>query len=199
MKTTVTHKDFLTSLVENYNFTASNLKQEEFLIANFDRLKPSTPFSNRLNEWVLNWFTKNQSLFIFTEDDDFDSDLQATLNRNIETYQKTNKIYVNANNCQNSIYGDEMINLYARSIHEYCHIKYNLSFNFFGESLVANIQASMLPKSWFFEKKLILIDIVGQLQYFHKHKKYVNNQRRFCVDYMINPIDAVFNKQTTSV
>lgn len=196
MKTTISETNFLKSLLENSDFTNSNFKQEQFLIANFERLKPSLPFSNRLNEWVLDWFTKHKSLFIFTEQEDFDSDLQATLSRNIETYQKTNKIIVNSNNCQNSIYGDPIINLYARSIHEYCHIKYNLSFNFFGESLVANVQANMLPKDWFFEKKLILIDVIGQLQYFHKHKEYVLNQRKFSIQYIINPIEAIFNKQT---
>lgn len=196
MKTTTPTKDFLESLVENYDFTTSNLKQEEYLMANFERLKPSFPFSDRLNQWVLHWFKKNESLFIFTQEEDFDSDLQATLNRNIETFQMTNKIIVNSNNSQNSIYGDEMINLYARSIHEYCHVKYNLSFNFFGESLVANLQANMLPKDWLFEKRLILIDIIGQLQYFHKHREYVFDQRKFSISYMIDPIEAVFNKQT---
>lgn len=195
MKATTTDRDFLTSLVENYDFTHSNLRHEEYLITNFERLKSSSPFSNRLNKWVFNWFKNHESIFVFTQEDDFDMDLQATLNRSVELFERTNKIIVNSNNCQDSIYGDQMINLYARSIHEYCHIKNNLSFNFFGESLVANLQASMLPNDWFFEKKLILIDVIGQLQYFHKHKEYVINQRKFCIDYMVNPIEAVFNKQ----
>lgn len=197
MKTTTnTQREFFQELIESLDFYQNNLKQREYLISNFERLKLSVPFSDRLNEWVLNWFKKNESIFVFSDEDDFNSDLETTLNRNIETFEKTNKIFVNSNNCQNSIYSNETINLYARSIHDYCHIKYKLSYNFFGESLVANLQANMLPKDWLFEKQLILIDVIGQLQYFHKHKVYLLNQRKFCIDYLKNPIEAVLNKQT---
>lgn len=198
MKTTTnTQREFLQELVESYDFYQNNHKQREHLISNFERMKSDVPFSTRLNEFTYKWFKRHESIFVFSsEEDDFDpTDIKSTLNRYVERYKKTKTIVVSSNNCDNSIYGDNLVCLYARCIHEYYHIVYELPYNLKGEILVANLQANLLPGDFMLEKFLIDADISGQFLYYTLHNEYVLNQRRFCISFLENSL-SVFTKQT---
>ncbi len=197
MKTTInTQREFLQELVESHDFYQNNFKQREYLIKNFERMKSDVPFSSRLNDFTYQWFKQHESIFVFSSEDDFDpTDIKSTLNRYVERYKKTNTIVVNSNNCENSIYGDSLVCLYARCIHEYYHIVCELPYNLKGEILACNLQASLLPDSFLVEKLLINADLAGQFLYYTLHNEYVLNQRKFCISFLKNSC-SIFTKQT---
>lgn len=196
MKTITLEESFLNSLVNNFYFAQHNLHHRTNLISNFSKLKASTPFSQRLNDWLELWFDRHKSIFVFTENDDFDGkNSKQTLLNHIDKFHKTQKIHIWSGACLNTIYGCSKINLYFRSFHDYIHIYYQLGYDFAGESIIASIQCSMLPSDWVLERELIMIEILGQNQYYVKHKEFLKNQRRFSIDYLTNPNDAITKKQ----
>ena len=191
MKTTNTHKAFLESLIKNQDFYDYNAVQ----ISTLERLKPNEPFSHRLNDFTTSWFKKNESLFLFSQEDDFDpSNLKGTLQKYTERYRLTGKIVVNSQNCEGSIYSNEQINLYGRCIHEYYHVVFSLPYNGFGETMASIMHSNMLPKDFLFEKSLITADILGQFLYYSVHREYVIYPRKFCTDFLRNPY-SIFTKQ----
>lgn len=187
-------KEFLNSLLDNYEFAYNKLRREE-LIANFSRLKDHSPFSPRLNEWIIDWYGNHKDIFVFTDFDDFNGiNIKETLNLHLERFKSTGKILIWTGSNSNSIYGTNE-NLMLHCWHDHTHITHNCGFSFAGESMVAAIQASMLPEEWVLEKELITIDIVGQNQYFGIHKEFVKDQRKFVIDYLKSTSDAIFTKQ----
>ncbi len=197
MDTTTQHGNFLNSMLENYHFTQNNLHRREFLIQNFERLKPTVPFSQRLNNWITDFYENNKSTFVFTNEDDFDpNNLDSNLIRFKERYEKTGKIHIWTGASENSIFGeDPLINSYFRCWHDYIHINHSLSFDFQSETILASIQCSMLPVDWMFERELIMVEILAQAQYHHIHGEFLKNQRKFTIEYLKSPLDAIFKMQ----
>lgn len=198
MKTTkYTQRNFLQELVESYDFYQNNFKQREYLISNFERLKPDIAFSKRLDTWIENWYTNHSRYFVFVDFDDFDSnDISGTHKNHIRRFKETGKIHIWTGASENTIFSDPKINLYFRAWHDYIHINYNLDYSFEGESIVASKQCDMLDKFWLLERELVQIEILAQGQYFQVHSEFPVNQRKFCVSYLRNPISAIFTKQT---
>lgn len=187
-------KEFLNSLVDNHEFAYNKYRREE-LIANFSRFKNDTPFSPRLNEWLTYWYNRHKEIFVFVDEDDFDpKDIKGTLQRYIARYNSHKKIVVWCGESDNTIFGEPHINHFFRAWHEYVHITKNQNFSFLGESLVCAMQCGMLPNSWYLERELIYIEIVAQNQFYSVNKKFVENQRHFCISYMINP-EVIFTRQ----
>lgn len=198
MKTTFQKE--LGSLSDSYDFYLNNKVRKEELITNFSRLKSSEPFSPRLNMWLTNFYQMNKESFIFTDTDEFDSkNISQTLATQMERYQKTGKILVWIGASDKTIFGENPSGINGnwafRCFHEMTHISRGIGFNFAGESMVCSIQCSMIPVDWVLERELIQIEIIGQNQYFNIHKCFLKDQRKFAIDYMIDPEKAIFTKQ----
>lgn len=184
------------TILKDFDFAKHNLHRREYLINQFSRLKSSIPFSPRLNLWIEKWFSDHKSLFIFTDKDDFNGlNIQETLQLHIERFKSTNTILIWNGASSDNIYGSLAGNLMFRSWHDYIHITHRSGFSFAGESIVASIQCSMIPSEWSLEKELIMIEILGQNQYYSVHKEFLKNQRQFTIDYLKDPSKAIFTKQ----
>lgn len=191
-----TKKAFLDSLISDFNFAQHNKQKRENLIANFSRLKNSVPFSLELNEWVIDWYEQNKFKFIFTDTDDFDANnLQETLSRNVKRFHETGKIHIWKGDSERTIFGSAQINHYFRAWHDHTHIINELGYDFAGESIVCSLQFSELPTDWLFEKELVAIEIIGQGQYYSVHNEFLKDQRKFSMDYIKSPMEAIFRKQ----
>lgn len=172
-----------------------NVEARENLISKFDRLKPNVPFSVRLNNYITKAVKVLEARgvkFIYTDTDDFDeNDIEGTLARHRKRFFETNEIHIWTGGSDFTIFGDRHINHKFRAWHDYIHITQNLGFDAISECIVADIQKSQLPKDWLFERELIHIEVAGQVQYFHMHNKFIEDQRQFAVDYMFNPLKAL--------
>lgn len=184
-------------ILKDFDFAKHNKDRREYLIANFARLKSSVLFSPRLNLWIEKWFKQHESLFVFTDKDDFfdAKSIQETLQLYVEHFNSTNTILIWNGASSDNIYSSNVGNLMFRSWHDYTHITHRSGFSFAGESIVASVQCSMLPSDWVFEKELVMIEILGQNQYYSIHKEFLKNQRQFTIDYLKNPAKAIFTKQ----
>lgn len=164
------------------------MKRRLELLATYRRFKVTTPFSQRLNSFVEEWFEKHKDIFIFVDEDDFDGeDIEGTFEKHKQRYKETGKIHIwtGASDC--TIFGEAEINHKFRAWHDFIHIQQNKGYDFIGETFVCEIQKSMLPLDWHLERELIQIEIVGQALYFMESGTFLNNQRDFTYHYMINP------------
>lgn len=173
-----------------------NVQQRNYVITNLRRHKTSTPFSQSLNDFILQWYNNHSHHFIFTETDDFDeNDIDGTFEKHKQRFKETDMIHIWTGCSDNTIFGEPTINHYFRAWHDYIHITENYGYDFVGESIVANIQCSQLPHHLIFERELILCEIVGQAQYFMKHNEFVKNQRNFTRNYLSDCRTALLHKQ----
>lgn len=157
-----------------------------------NRLKKTAPFSNRLNNFVLDWFEIHKDTFIFTDKDNFDSDnIEATFENHKKIYRETGKIYIWTGCSENTIFGSPEINHKFRAWHDYIHLNYFLGYSIIEESIVCDIQKDMLPVDWIFERKLIECEIRGQAHYFYLNNKFINNQRLFSSLWIQDSIKAL--------
>lgn len=109
-----------------------------------------------------------------------------------ETFKDNSLIVFNGSN-ENTIFSPET-NIKFRAWHDLGHLRYNLSFKFKDEIKLGNLQAieAML---WVNERyddeklarncrDIIHADIVGQIEYYMKHGKYVENQKEYVMNYL---------------
>lgn len=82
---------------------------------------------------------------------------------------------------ENTIYTDKWDNYKFRAIHDFIHIMYGLRFTEADECKVCDIHADMLRKHGASDYviKLLEADVKGQVRYYYKHKKFVENQLEF--------------------
>lgn len=185
----------LIKVAKKAEFAEQNIDKRANLLATFHMMKDKTPFSQRLNNWISLWFLEREDNFIFTDTDDFGDNIKETLRKHIERYRDTGKIHIWTGESEGTIFGDAKINHYFRAWHDYTHITHELGYDFAGESIVGSIQASELPIEWVFERELINIEILGQNQYYNRHKEFLKDQRQFSIDYLNDPVKAVMVKQ----
>jgi len=187
-------------ILKDFDFAKHNKQRREELIRNFSNMPSDEAFSKRLNNFIASWYNEHKEKvhFEFVTEDDFDpKDIKGTLNRYIERFQKENIIKIWTGSADNSMFGNEAVNVLYRCFHDYVHITRNASFDLAGETLTALVQCSLLPSSdWVLERELIFADIVG-LNLYHRanNKKYVLNQRQFIIDFLIDPAKAIFTRQ----
>lgn len=164
-------------------------------VASLGLLKMDVPFSERLNDFIREWFSQNWDKFIFTDEDDFNpDDIEGTLQNHIKRYEETGKIYIWTGASDRTIFGEPTVNHYFRAWHDYIHITNNLGYDFVGESIVCEIQKSMLPIDWVLERNLVHAEIIGQAQYFMLNGEFLNDQRKFTRRYLVTPHDALTTK-----
>lgn len=97
-------------------------------------------------------------------------------------------ITVSLEGCDNSIYGNVYINVLARVWHDEIHLKHNLNFMEFDETIVAKVQQEEVFQfikakygctRAYYASKLIWIDIYEQVVYYRNTKEFVENQYEF--------------------
>ena len=176
--------------------TITNIKTKEimenFSIAQLERLKESIPFSERLNNFIENWYNENKEYFNFVEVDDFDeNDIEGTFEKHKKRFEETKKINIWTGESEGTIFGCARVNHMFRAWHDFIHIRENLGYSITEESIVCDIQRDMLPSDWAFEKSLVESEIRGQAHYFFINNKFVDNQRVFTRKYLENSISAI--------
>lgn len=143
---------------------------------NYIRLKNTIPFSQRLNDWILervktiNYKESNEDLGSF-------EDLKTR-------YKKDGYLTINNSFCENNIFGSKEVNIAFRAWHDLIHIELNEGFEYMQETRVAFKQIAELPEDWKEEKLLILSEIIGQAAYHEKTNSFVDNQRLFTSNLM---------------
>lgn len=182
-------------LESKLKFADKYLDAKENVCKYYNKLTNNIPFSQRLNEWVLNWFDQNKEKFEFTETDEFaTTDYKNAFTLMKERFENTGKIYITIGTAPN-VFGDSTTHDKFRAWHDYMHIQCNCGFDVGGESIVASVQASKLPDTWLFEKEIIIALICGTNQYYKVHKDYIKDQRKFVSDYLNNMESAIFTEQ----
>lgn len=152
------------------------------------------PFSSRLNGFIRNWWLPRKHLFTYSNHDRFnDYDNQAEYFQSmLENWKNKRVIEVWNGASDNNIYGYNEVNIKMRCWHDYTHVVNNLDFSAISETLVSSIQVNELPKNWQYEKDLLNADLLGQTQYYWINDcKFVENQRKFVADYLVNPLNAI--------
>ena len=162
------------------------------ILNTFYKIKDNTPFSPRLNKFIENKFKEISHLIKFVDKDDFDdNDTERTFIHHLDRYATHNEIHVWTGSSDKTIFGDPVINHKFRAWHDYIHLTKRLGYDSINESIVAKIQINQLPDSYLFEKELINIEVIGQVQYMKKKGLFVENQRKFTIDYLRDPIKAL--------
>jgi len=168
---------------------------QNYSIAQLSRLKNTVPFSEKLNNFISEWYENNKDIFIFTEVDNFNpEDISATFEAHKKTFNTTGKIHIWTGCSEGTIFGSEEINHKFRAWHDFTHIKNNLGYSQTEEAIVSDIQKNELPKNWIFEKDLIHAEIVGQAHFNFLNNSFLNNQRKFTIEYFFSPFAALKNK-----
>ena len=90
---------------------------------------------------------------------------------------------------ESTIYGVPEVNYAFRYWHDVEHVLGGNNFGLQGEIRTAYRQLATLESVYGFgpatmEWKLLHADIVGQIQYYNKHKKFVENQVEFALDFI---------------
>lgn len=159
------------------------------------RMKDNIPFSTKLNNWIDKWYLGKIGIFEFTDIDNFDpNDLKGTFLEHKDYFKQVGRIRIWKGASNNTIYGDPKVNLYFRAWHDYTHITNDLGYSPIEESIVAEIQKSQLPEDWIIERKLIDIEVTGQVQYHHLNGEFVKDQRQFTAIYYQDPMTALKQK-----
>ena len=156
-------------------------------------MKKLYPISQRLNDFIELWFEEKKDLFSFVSVDDFNpADIEGTLKKHIKRFEETKKINIWTGCSDKTIFASDEINHKFRAWHDFYHITKNLSYFEEGEKKVCELQKNDLPKNYNFEKTLLDIEIVGQVEFFKEKNDFPINQHKFCKDFLIyGQIEAI--------
>lgn len=127
--------------------------------------------SKRLNDWIRD---RVMDIHYFIDDD-----APETYNELKRRFVEIGAIPVSDKFCDNTMFGDPVINVMFRVWHDHHHIKGDFDFTQDGEIKTAFAQIAELPEDWWKEKFMILCDIVGQGSYFCTHNDFPVNQNEF--------------------
>lgn len=176
-------KVFTNSRILLYNciiitFFTSNFNINTMNTSTLKGLKPTEPFSQRLNDWIKN---RTENIMFVSgnfPEVDFKTFKSQTAN---DGYMKISNEF-----CENTIFGDVETNVAFRAWHDSIHLELNEGFDYMEEARVAFKQIAELPQDWEFERQLILIEIIGQAAYHNKTGNFVPNQRLFTIECLEN-------------
>jgi len=138
------------------------------------RLKASTPFSQRLNDWIVNRTNNLKFTVECGEEMSFEEFKKAT--------KKHGYMPISGDHCDNTIFGDPYINILFRAWHDAKHLELNEDFEYMSEARVAFAQCAELPEDWHLERELILIEVIAQAASHQKTGEFVENQRAFTIN-----------------
>jgi hypothetical protein len=157
-------------------------------------------FSQKLNNWITEWYNKHKEIFVFVDEDDFNaSDIKATFEGHKLRWEKTGKIHIWTGASERTIFGSETVNHYFRCWHDYVHITNNLGYSEIEEVMTCEIQVSQLPSDWSFERDLIRCEVTGQVLYFFHNGEFAEDQVKFTEQYLKDPSVAVMGKKVREI
>lgn len=147
--------------------------------AQLERLKSSAPFSQRLNDFIIE--RVKDVKFISNNWDELEFE-------EFKLFTQVNGFMPISNQfCDNTIFGDPEINIMFRAWHDSIHLELNEDFSPMAEVRVAFKQISELPEEWLYERQLILMEVAGQVAYNDKHNgAFPENQREFTINLIAN-------------
>jgi len=150
------------------------MKQSNNGLTYLKRIKSNVPFSQRLNDWIVNRVAGIKFVPYNGEELSFEEFKQE--------YAKNGYMYISTENCEDSIFGKSHINVLFRVWHDSIHIELNEDFDYMAEARVAFKQCAELPSDWLFEKQLIMCEVIAQASYHQKTGNFVANQREFTIN-----------------
>lgn len=135
------------------------------------RYKKTLPFSQRLNDWIIERAERVNYYPVHTD-----------VPPEVLVQFKGQRFPVSSLYCEKTVFGDPDINVMFRAWHDDVHLTNDYGFDLNGEVLTAFKQASELPIDWHYERELILIEVIAQVQYALSTGGFVDDQRRFNID-----------------
>lgn len=132
------------------------------------RYKKTVPFSQRLNDWIVNRAEQVNYYPVY-----------ADVPPEVLLQFKGKRFPVSELYCENTVFGDPQINVMFRAWHDDVHLTNDYGFDLNGEVLTAFKQCSELPVDWHYERELILIEVIAQVQYALSKGEFVDDQRAF--------------------
>ena len=147
------------------------------------------PFSQRLNNFIIEWFEANKDKFKVYQSSQFNlDDADETFKRFSDHYRDYKTIPMWYDNNEDNIFADTTVNAKFRAWHDYLHVIRNADFSLEGEKRVYTYQQSFLPLDWEFEKKLMYCEIVKQAEFYSAGGKKIENQREFTRNYLLETV-----------
>ena len=92
-----------------------------------------------------------------------------------------------------TVYGNRSVNFSFRAWHDFCHWDGSYDFTLEGEIATCEMQCRQLfefygdcerVRVWCL---LLRVEIVGQALFFHRHKRFPDDQRSFVAAYLVDP------------
>jgi hypothetical protein len=114
--------------------------------------------------------------------------------KGIKKYYNENSMLLVYNGGDHGLLGQEY-NVKFRALHDYMHIKFNLSFSYDDEKKLSDITSTMFSlyaydslncTQWesYVIKMILSAEIKGQIEYYEQNKSYVVDQTKFILNYM---------------
>lgn len=144
------------------------------------------PLSNRLEAYIIDWFSLHSSKFELIDEDPFEEG-EEWYQQWRTSFEKTGKMQIWTGASSSSIHSSALVNIYARAWHDWTHYCNNWDFTPVQETNVCHAQQAELPEDWYFEKQLLEADIIGQLQYLEENGEFPEDQRAFTMKYLQQP------------
>ena len=128
--------------------------------------------------------------FIIQRTSGIEFTIKETTTNNYKEFMRVGKPYeISLEGCNNTIYGNDYINILGRVWHDDIHYWNRLDFGFEDEKKVYGIQSRELL-IWSIENfrdkqetidamQILYEDIVGQYEYYLKHNEFVPNQYKY--------------------
>jgi hypothetical protein len=98
---------------------------------------------------------------------------------------------------QATIYGELRVNYAFRAWHDWCHWQGNHDFSLEGEIATCEMQCRQLKQRFDDAENvnrwcdIIRAEIVGQGQFYQRHKRFPDDQRGFVLEYLRDPVAAI--------
>ncbi len=98
---------------------------------------------------------------------------------------------------QATVYGDPHVNYAFRAWHDWCHWRGNHDFSLEGEVATCEMQCRQLIARFGDTERtrcwcdIIRAEIIGQGIYYHRHKRFPEDQRAFVGEYVGDPEAAI--------
>ncbi len=149
----------------------------------------NVPYSPRLNEFVLDWFSKNAQHFHVYHNFKFDlSNPDKVFQHFTDHWNVHGTIPMWYDDNDDNIFGDREVNAKFRAWHDYMHIVNGFDFSLEGEIKTYHKQQKLLPQMWYWERLLLQSEIIGQGVYYTFSEKPIESQRQFTMDFIFHVI-----------
>jgi hypothetical protein len=142
------------------------------------RYKKEIPFSITLNRFIEYQFNKLPFKVQFVDFEPY-----KDFNDMVTQFETSHILKVSTLHCENTIFGNPLINQKFRAFHDFIHICENLDFNYESELLV-NYSQNLIGLKYGLNRwdlQLLNIETAGQILYFRENNFFPENQRSFAI------------------